>query len=811
MKKLVFALLTTLSLVTACNSRQAVPNPQVPPTQTPPISLTPIPPTDSPVATASPQQPAALRISRFQMIDANVGWAEGSVTSEHDPSRSSETSYYLLRTTDGGETWQDVTPPFDSPRFFNVTTLFAIDADTAWAVPPGFPFSEDPPYIVVWRTTDGGKSWKPSNPVDISDSPIRDAAPLLQFVDNKHGWLTLRFEHRVQAYYLEFRSSDGGVTWEQMGRCSTYDGDLVGRCAVPEFTDAQTGWRTTPPVFTPTGALDPASTWRVERTWDGGQTWQMVTLPHLQGEKECDLWPTRVAMGIVGIYVNCHTPALIQESYYYLSADRGQTWWVLPQPEGANVVFLDMTTGWRDSQSANGYRLEKTTDGGETWQEVADGLPKGSFQFVDATAGWEEINAVSDPVDPIEMQRTTDGGKTWQKFSPRLLPAEPGRPAIVRLETGHPLVFRTVQMIDSRNGWALGANGYVFHTTDAGKAWQDITPLEGYVVPRRELFALDALRAWTTVTFPTHQTIWSTTDGGRSWQQMIALSEGQVVSPGSLRFLNEITGWFQSSEGGETQVVQLMKTQDQGVNWEVQSIGQYSHYVRDRMGFLFLDEQNGFRIEQVGEHTIGEFLSDSPALLSKTTDGGNNWQPVSLPPMLLDAETISLDQKAYPGGFQELMRDPLSCEPGITLRAFAPNTIGLRALCRGAYREVYGTYGYVFVLSEYYLSTDSGATWNNWVSFADDVPREADQDPIESEFFLPGGIGWRLKANQLLQTTDGGKTWTTLKAVGWEEARFDFIDTQEGWGLGKSGHMISLVHTTDGGQTWEEMKPVIAP
>jgi photosystem II stability/assembly factor-like uncharacterized protein len=41
---------------------------------------------------------------------------------------------------------------------------------------------------------------------------------------------------------------------------------------------------------------------------------------------------------------------------------------------------------------------------------------------------------------------------------------------------------------------------------------------------------------------------------------------------------------------------------------------------------------------------------------------------------------------------------------------------------------------------------------------------EDDRTQLEAEFFLPGGIGWRLKANQLLQTTDGGKTWATLKA-----------------------------------------------
>lgn len=229
------------------------------------------------------------------------------------------------------------------------------------------------------------------------------------------------------------------------------------------------------------------------------------------------------------------------------------------------------------------------------------------------------------------------------------------------------------------------------------------------------------------------------------------------------------------------------------------------------MGFLFLDEQNGFRIEPVDDHTLGELLNATLVLISNTSDGGDTWQSVSLPNLILDTNEIHLDQRAYPGGIQELMQDTLSCEDGTSLRTFSQDTIGLRVICKGAYREVSGTYGYVFVLSAYYLSTDAGATSNRWLSFGDALPRETDHVRLQSEFFLPGGIGWRLNAHQILQTTDGGKTWMSLKTVGWDEAQFNFINTQEGWGIAKSGHAISLIHTIDGGQTWEELKPVITP
>lgn len=761
--------------------------------------------TETPDVTVSPPS-EGLRIDRIQMIDANVGWAQGAT---QDVSESSGSRDVLLRTTDGGETWRDVTPPIEFHTYKAATYLFALDADIAWAT-AGSPFSEDPPFAVVWRTTDGGKSWKPGNTVDISDSPITfEIVPNLQFVDSKHGWLRLHFEQRLNAYNLEYRTADGGITWEQIGTCAESDGPIP-PCRVPLYTDTQTGWLRGWPEYTPNGDVIPATIWQVQKSQDGGKTWGTITLPHSQEETECYSWPARVAVGIVGIDVSCTNPDGVAERFYYLSSDQGKTWKVFPQPAGVDIVFLNVSTGWRRSKSENGYQLERTTDGGLTWQKQANGLPEGWLQFVDADTGWMGVRDEPDPFHPIGLQRTLDGGKSWHTLTPRFVPDQS---EIARLEPGHPLVLKSLQMMDSSNGWASGANGYIFHTNNSGDAWQDVTPLQGRIVAEREFFAIDSQQAWTIVSFPTYTALWSTIDGGQSWQQSIALSERQTVSPESLRFLNETTGWFQVSSGGAngTQVVELMRTDDHGATWEVQSSMQYSSYARDRMAFMFLDDQNGFRIEAIANYpTLGEFLNDNLNLISKTRDAGKTWQSVSLPAMDLNLNKISLDRKAYPGGVRQVMQSGLLCQDGIALHAFSREIIGLKITCRGAYSEVIGTYGYNFVLSQYYLFTDAGANWNQWNVIADDVPREEDRNLAESEFFLPNGIGWRLNTNQLLHTTDGGKTWRPLKAVGWDEARLHFINAQEGWAIVRSGNATSLVHTTDGGKTWEEIQAVVA-
>ncbi len=757
MNKPVFALLIIFPLLTACATSQvavetgtptrASLDTQIPLTQTALITSTSLPPipTDIPTSIVSTNQPGVLGIRRLQMIDANVGWGEGHV--------SGDSSYYLLRTTDGGETWQDVTPPtgFSSPPWKADITILGIDADTALAFPPDYLFSIKPPYTLVWRTNDGGKSWKASNPVDISDSFLRlGVGPRPQLADKQHAWLTLYFAHRVDAYRLEYRTSDGGVTWEQAGACAEADGPGPG-CKTPLFSDAQTGWLSAV-RYTSTGDPDSASAWQIQRSQDSGRTWQTITLSHPQKEKECYLSPNRVTPGIAGFIASCSTSSGNTEDYYYLSDDQGKTWQIIRLPGIASIksrfIFLNMAVGWWISESDNGYRLERTTDGGVTWQKRADGLLwdwEDEYQFADANTGW--VVTYNDSERMMELHRTVDGGQTWQKLAPRLLPRDSGRPALAHMDAGDALVFKSIQMVDSLNGWAIGGNEYVFHTADGGRTWQDVTPLSGSIAAGRQFLALDAGHAWTTISGA--KGVWSTEDSGKTWQPTNASS----------------------------------------------------------IDFTHSGEKIRFRAEPVAEHTLEELVNGSAALaISKTTDGGNTWQPIHLPPMIMNTDEISVDQKAYPGGLKELMQNKPSC--GITVQTFSMDTVGLRATCKMS-RLIDNAYSYVFILNDYYLSSDSGASWKNWMSQGGVFSWQEEDTPVESEFFLPGGIGWRLKANQLLQTTDGGKTWTVLKAVNWDHGRFDFINPQEGWGIVKSGHVISLVHTIDGGKTWEEIKPLV--
>jgi photosystem II stability/assembly factor-like uncharacterized protein len=215
---------------------------------------------------------------------------------------------------------------------------------------------------------------------------------------------------------LDYGTSDGGITWGQIGSCHTWDSGPGGapQCETPLFTDAQTGWLDSPPDYTSTGEEDLTTVWRVQRTQDGGASWQIIDLPHSREGVYCyqNFAPARA--GTVGVRVTCYTSPG-EERYYYLSADRGQTWQIIPLPETVlktgQILFLDATTGWRISASGRSYQLERTQDGGVTWQAMGEHVDwQEGFQFVDVNTGWL--------VSGDDFQRTTDGGKTWEEIKP---------------------------------------------------------------------------------------------------------------------------------------------------------------------------------------------------------------------------------------------------------------------------------------------------------------------------------------------------------------------------------------------------------
>lgn len=107
-----------------------------------------------------------------------IGWAvgdEGELI--RSPGYLQREKPVVLRTTNGGETWERVAIDVKAP----LKDVWAISAQEAWVCGPyGMAFEPNVPGT-LYRTTDGGKTWTDENPGNLS---LYD----LCFVDPRHGW-----------------------------------------------------------------------------------------------------------------------------------------------------------------------------------------------------------------------------------------------------------------------------------------------------------------------------------------------------------------------------------------------------------------------------------------------------------------------------------------------------------------------------------------------------------------------------------------------------------------------------------------------
>lgn len=181
---------------------------------------------------------------------ANDGWAFGSRESSSPApkpgSSVTKTHPVVLRTTDGGNSWQPVTLATDLPAYGLSRSSF-VDATNGWVV-AGSIDSEDTGAVL--RTTDGGATWKVS--------PLPDAKQVPQavfFIDANNGWIVGATEDEAgdAGPSQILATKDGGATWEVKTK-------VAASLRSVHFFDLQNG-------------LAVGSGGKVFRSTDGGATW----------------------------------------------------------------------------------------------------------------------------------------------------------------------------------------------------------------------------------------------------------------------------------------------------------------------------------------------------------------------------------------------------------------------------------------------------------------------------------------------------------------------------------------------------------
>lgn len=387
--KRILILTVLASLLSACN--MAVTSfpaaPEAPPeiTELPP---TPYPDTPAPVAiNALPvESPAFIEIQFLNELDA---WAI--------------TETQIVRTSDGGITWYNVTPP-DIVEPENTVETFILDRDHAWVQKPDF--NNFPNNGLLYRTTDGGLNWT------ISSTPFSGGD--LNFVDVNNGWMLADLGVGAGSNAVAvFRTSDGGATWTQ-----TYTNDPNS----PEAGDslplggiksdlvpfnAQTAWVT--------GVIYSPGTIYLYRTDDGGRTWTPVTLDLPAGAENFELGIDAGQLQFVSAadaFLAVRMSGELSQTAIYVTHDAGNSWALMPAliPGAGESDFLSA----QEAILYNGEQFYVTRDAAATWSVVPPNIvfgdSFGTMDFVNLLSGW----VVTVAEDQHSLYRTSDGGATWQ-------------------------------------------------------------------------------------------------------------------------------------------------------------------------------------------------------------------------------------------------------------------------------------------------------------------------------------------------------------------------------------------------------------
>jgi photosystem II stability/assembly factor-like uncharacterized protein len=419
------------------------------------------------------------------------------------------------------------------------------------------------------KTTDGGLNWSV-----INISPDYNLMKII-FTDPLTGYVG---GNDIYGQGKVFKTTDGGQNWNEVlsfnnkFNCINFSDSLSGVIGSYEkyylTTDGGVNWTTinTPGfndildlVFYSSDTIFAApnnGSMGIQRTYNGGISWDTVTT-FMNSIK-------RTTGGV--LYASRYSPV-----YILRSDDMGNTWvnaytGISGNPRG--ICFSTDSIGWAWVTSGTTSRIFHTSNAGNNWNNVFE-------DFV-------TINEI----------HYGPGGKVYAAGNNGLILESADGIIWDTLHVGQRKNMRRIDFADDNILFAVGDNGFVLKTNDAGINWNTVN-----IGCDRALSGVDFVNDSVAFIAGDDMNIYKTSNGGQSW---VLGNNGFTSSQTTNIFAYDEQNIYVSGNGG------LFKTTNGGANWNNTGFGNITYTVQALSPDTLITTLNG-------------------GVIKISTDGGSSW------------------------------------------------------------------------------------------------------------------------------------------------------------------------------------------
>jgi len=574
----------------------------------------------------------------------------------------------------------------------------------------------------VWKTVDGGQTWKP-----VSDGFFGGSVGAVAVAPSDHAVVYAGLgEETIRGNVTHgdgmWKSTDAGKTWTKIGLDDTRH---IGRVRVhPTNPDVVY-------VAAMGHAFGPSDQRGVYRTKDGGKTWDRVLFINKD-------------VGAVDLILDPSNPRTVYAS----------TWRYRRTP-------------YSFESGGDGCALWKSTDGGDSWKELSrnKGMPKGTLGIIGITvspSNPQNLYAIVEAKDG-GVYRSKDGGDTWAKVS--------GESDLRQRAWYYTRIYADPK--DEETSYVVNVG---FHRSkDGGKTWTSIRPPHGdnhdlWIAPNDPNRMIEANDGGATIS----------NDGGATWTSVDNQPTAQIYrvstdtdfpyrllgaqqDNSALRIRINGAG-FEPTAGGESGYIIADPTNPDIVyggsyngllimmNHRTQQVRDVNPWPDNPMGWGAADIKQRFQwnFPLLFSPNDPHKLYAASQYLFESTNGGSSWTRIS------DDLTRNDKSKQGPSG-GPITKDNTSVEYYDTIFAVAESPIEPGVLWAGS------DDGLVHV------SRDGGKTWANVTPPKAIMPEwimvnAIDASPLDKGAAYVAATAYKSDDFHpyLYKTSDYGKTWTKI-------------------------------------------------